>query len=604
MSEKFANRFESLSEIARLINSSEDLDAILDLIVYALCAHSDWSMSGVLSVDEKAGVTRAVKRFDPYQTADKKISMTWDLATSPVAEVVRSQQPLIIADAMETRKYPTYREDARTRGYRTTVILPLLAADGQGKPMVLSVQSRNAVKVSERELGFLRMVSDFASIAVEKAVRIKAEQKTAARFRRSVEAYTGIMQPVIGGGSLLAVADELSRILEQPWLIVDLTTHEIVSPTPPACFPHGEEQWRAWTATEGKSQLVACSRDLGPHDAEKQQALVLEVGDDSITCNTQASSLIVDGETVGALYLFTSGDEQDHLDRLQAQAVRLALSAVLMRSIIGFRGAVNLQDDVVRRLFAGEWGNRGDFVARASAVGIMLNQPLQILIIADAAKGRKGVAREVPRRLLQLTVRLVRELFDGYSTVHQGDAMISLLPVCNRDNTDFSARIQRLQAAIELNTSTDWILMLSEPCGDLDEFGQMHRRCKRLVTLARSLGITGLVSTQYFGSLPLLLSMADNVVAEEFLEHTIHRIERADPKHGHQHLETLRAFVNCEGRFQACAQKLGIHVSTLRYRLEKLNERFEIDATCAGTRFDLQIAFRLHDLSHAIKPVE
>lgn len=604
MFEKIVNRFESLSEIARLINSSDDIDAILDLIVYALCAHSDWSMSGVLSVDEKAGITKTIKRFDPYQTADKKAPVTWDLATSPVAEVVRSKQPLIITNAMDTQKYPTYREDARIRGYRTAVILPLLATDGQGRPMVLSVQSRDPVVVSERELSFLRMASDFASIAMEKAVRIEVERKTSAGLRRSVEAYTGIMQKVMEGGSLFTVFGELNRILKQPWLIVDLTSHEIANHQPPVCFPHDEEQWRTWIEDEGKYQFVAWAQRLTPNDVEKQQTMTLNVGAKSFTCSAQISPLIVDKETVGALYLFASGDVLDNPDRLQIQAVRLALSAVLMRGAIRFHSTVNIQDGVVRRLLAGEWENRGDFTVRASAVGIMLNQPLQILIIEDAVKERKDVACMAPKRLLQLAARLVKELFNGHVTVEHGDAIISLLPACDRDRVEFSSRIQQLQTAIELNTSRKWILMLSEPCSDLDEFGKVHWRCKRLIALARSLGIVGLVSTQYFGSLPLLLSMADNAVVEEFLAHTIRRVECAHPKRGHENLETLRAFVSCEGRFQVCAGKLGIHVSTLRYRLEKLNDRFGIDATCADTRFDLQIAFRLHDLANASKLTE
>lgn len=597
MFEELTNRFERMSEIARLINSSEDLDAILNLIVCALCTHADWSMSSILMADRKTGIIQAVKRFDPYQTADKKIPMRWELATSPVAEVIRSGQPLIIANAMETRKYPTYREDARIRGYRTTVIVPLLATDSAGRAMVISVQSRDSVEVSERELSFLNMVSDFASIAVEKAVRIEAEKKISTRLRRSVESYTSIMRPVIEGGSLPAVVNEINRILETPWLIVDLTTHEIVARTPPASFPHDEVRWQNWVATEGKACFVASARDLDPHGSEKQQTVTIEVGADSTTYTAQVFSLIVDGETVGGLYLFPVAEQQDNLDFLQIQVVRLALSAVLMRSVIGFRSAATIQDEVMRRLFVGEWGNRGDFIARASAVGIMLNQPLQILIIASAAKTHQSTA---PKHLLQLTARLVKKLFDGHATVGDGGMMISLLPACNRDNAEFSKCVQQLQAAIELNTSNEWILIISEPCDDLAEFGQMHQRCKRLVTLARSLGVTGLVPSNYFGSLPLLLSMADNVVVEEFLEYTIHRIVRVNPKRGAESLKTLRTFVDCDGRFQTSAEKLSIHVSTLRYRLDKLNERFGIDATCATTRFDLQIAFRLHDLSNLL----
>ena len=113
------------------------------------------------------------------------------------------------------------------------------------------------------------------------------------------------------------------------------------------------------------------------------------------------------------MYLFVAGEHQDNLDRLQLQSVQLALSAMLMRNVIGFRSAVYIQDDIVRRLFTGEWENRGDFIARASAAGIMLNQPLQILFIASAEKKRKDAP---PRRLLQLIARLVKELLGGYAT--------------------------------------------------------------------------------------------------------------------------------------------------------------------------------------------
>jgi hypothetical protein len=42
-------------------------------------------------------------------------------------------------------------------------------------------------------------------------------------------------------------------------------------------------------------------------------------------------------------------------------------------------------------------------------------------------------------------------------------------------------------------------------------------------------------------------------------------------------LETARAFALHDGRFQRTADALGIHVSTLRYRLNRLRERLDID---------------------------
>lgn len=545
-------------------------------------------------------MTKAVKRFDPYQTADKKISMEWDLATSPVAKVVRTQRPLIIADAMKTIEHPTFREDARVRGYRTTVILPLLATDSENRPMVLSVQSRARVDVSQRELSFLRMVGDFASIAVEKAVRLIAARKTSARLHGLVDAYTGIMQPIIEGATLSTLSGELNRVLDQPWLVVDLTTHEIFSGKPPKQFPRGAAHWQKWIDAEGKRQFLTWSRALDVHGkAEKRKTLSLRVDTESVPCDARIFPLLVDGETVGALYLFTGTDEMDNLYLLHIQTVRLVLSVALMRSVIGFRSAVAIQDEVVRRLLAGEWDNPGDFVAHASSAGIMLNQPSQVLMVAGAGQWQEDMSRLQLKRSLQLTARLARDLFHAYATVQQDGIIISLLPACNHNATSFSDNVRRLQSAIELNTSKKWILIFSDYCENLTQFSHAHRRCRRFIALARSLGLSGLVSAEQFGSLPLLLSMADNIMVEEFFDHTICRVTRASPKRSRENLQTLRAFVDCEGRFKACAEKLNIHVSTLRYRIDKINERCGVDATCAATRFDLQIAFRLHDISKA-----
>jgi len=46
-------------------------------------------------------------------------------------------------------------------------------------------------------------------------------------------------------------------------------------------------------------------------------------------------------------------------------------------------------------------------------------------------------------------------------------------------------------------------------------------------------------------------------------------------------------------RYQNCADELQIHVSTLRYRLDRLKELFQIDWEEPEARFGLELALRL-----------
>ena len=50
-------KFASVAEIARLINSSNDLRAVLNRIVTAVCQHSSWASCGIMSVNREAGLS-------------------------------------------------------------------------------------------------------------------------------------------------------------------------------------------------------------------------------------------------------------------------------------------------------------------------------------------------------------------------------------------------------------------------------------------------------------------------------------------------------------------------------------------------------------------
>jgi DNA-binding PucR family transcriptional regulator len=76
-------------------------------------------------------------------------------------------------------------------------------------------------------------------------------------------------------------------------------------------------------------------------------------------------------------------------------------------------------------------------------------------------------------------------------------------------------------------------------------------------------------------------------------------IEAYDAEHRTQLLATLAAFVDAGCRYQSCAEGLGIHVSTLRYRLERLQELFGINLEQSDSIFGLTLALKLRDLTNS-----
>jgi purine catabolism regulator len=109
---------------------------------------------------------------------------------------------------------------------------------------------------------------------------------------------------------------------------------------------------------------------------------------------------------------------------------------------------------------------------------------------------------------------------------------------------------------------------------------------------------TGPASQADFGPFALLLSTADHPSARSFVHSTLGAIEEYDRRHDTQLLRTLREFLHNGALYHACANRMGIHVSTLRYRLG-VYELFGIELGQPDSVLGLTLALRLHELETA-----
>jgi purine catabolism regulator len=139
--------------------------------------------------------------------------------------------------------------------------------------------------------------------------------------------------------------------------------------------------------------------------------------------------------------------------------------------------------------------------------------------------------------------------------------------------------------------------------GGLDDYPAAWERCQRIVSLARRYGRRGALTAQDFGPFPLLLAAADTSEVKLFIESTIGPIARHDAKRGTAYVKTLSKYLETGCRSQACADAMGLHVTTLRYRLGRVRELFGVEFETQEQRFSLEFAVRLHaSLSESSPP--
>lgn len=111
-----------------------------------------------------------------------------------------------------------------------------------------------------------------------------------------------------------------------------------------------------------------------------------------------------------------------------------------------------------------------------------------------------------------------------------------------------------------------------------------------------------LVRFEDLGVLRLMAAGTDPRAAESFATEWLGDLAAHDESRNAELLYTLGAFLDNGGSYAACADALGIHVSTLRYRLKRVANITGHDLSDSEVRFNLQLAMRADGLLQALRP--
>ncbi|MGH3358472.1 MAG: PucR family transcriptional regulator [Nocardioidaceae bacterium] len=134
---------------------------------------------------------------------------------------------------------------------------------------------------------------------------------------------------------------------------------------------------------------------------------------------------------------------------------------------------------------------------------------------------------------------------------------------------------------------------LSEPV-DAAELPQAAREAARL---AHSISADSpMVTTRSSAYGSGLLAHIDGPAVRAFVDALLAPIVEAGEQGSIDLLKTLQVFLECDGRWNEAADRLGIHRHTLRYRIKKLEDLLGRRLHDTGTRAELWIALKLSDI--------
>ncbi|NWB09320.1 helix-turn-helix domain-containing protein [Pseudomonas sp. G5001] len=572
----------SLRDVASQINSGGDLQSMLHQLVYASCRHTHWTMSSIMAIDMDAGFGHVIARHDPT-LVQRPLVDCWELSSSPVMTALQRNEAVFIRDVREC-EYPGYRRESLERDYRTVMVMPMNCTDFDGRPMVLSVISRTLMDVSEEDRVFLGMIIHLGAIAVERQRQLEAERRAAERLQQALHVHTTMLEHVLGGGSVTSLSLMVGDQLPNPVIAVDFTANQVVAGRSPDPALFDDNAWQAAVAGVLSVQITKAAQESLRSALRSTFNLFLDDGQRQFTLRAQIEPLMVDHELVGALVLFPVAAPVNELDLLMLESAKFALSVQMMRSFIRFRFETRTQTELLLEVLEGRWRDADDIQQRAQRLGISFSTAQQMIIVDYGAKAREAknlhhnVARILQRAGMQATVIIV------------DNGLVCLVPA---EGERLSKIKRQITDDLAHYLGAEPILLASGVCRALADYPAAWERCRRLIEIARSFGRSGPISDQDFGPIPIFVAAVGGEDIRTFVNDSVGAMLAHDRKHQTPYLETLTAYLRESCRSQACADAMGVHVTTLRYRLARIQELFGIDVETPERRFATELAIHL-----------
>ena len=240
--------------------------------------------------------------------------------------------------------------------------------------------------------------------------------------------------------------------------------------------------------------------------------------------------------------------------------------------------------DLVDALLAGEVSPR-ELRRRGRAFGLRGDSPLAFAVLRPQAPGASALAR--------LSQQAGRSRPAG---IRDG-AVAVLIEAADDDEAE----------GIAAN-------LLDETCAGAAAVGRVRRDPSELPRAydealyaldARPPNGGGVATFRDLGSVQLLLSLHDDRGVELFRDAVLGVLIEHDRRHGAALVDSLRAFLEANGRWAEAAAALQVHRHTLRYRMRRVAELTGRDLSDAGDRTELWLALRAHEMetNHQLETV-
>ncbi len=506
-------------------------------------------------------VVNAVEALGPCRTERILLDGRWQVVRMPGHEPRRSDLASIIPAQDGTR--------FELAGVPWSWAYSMSSPRGPSGYLVVGAEREPA----ESERFLLQVLAQQAGVALANA-RLHAREREQAEelrvtnlaLRRSMEIHDRLTRVALSGEGQEGIAQAVYELTGYPAAIEDRfgNLRAWAGPGRPDPYPKAPPQRR-------ESLLRRAVTAAGPvRDGERLVSVAL-----------------LGGAAVGALVLHDPDEAAVEAERVAIEHATTVLAMELARLQTLAEAGTRLRSDLVVELIEGAQGP-GAF-NRAQALGYDLGRPHRVVVVEG---GRSDNEVDV---LFHAVRRAARDARVGSLLADRlGDIVVL---------ADTEAPWERFQASVvtEMHGAACRIGVGGRR-SKLDELPHSYLEAQLALKIQKAIGGREQVTLfDNLGVYQVLATEQNTASIERFVHDWLGSLLDYDALHGSRLVMTLSEYLERGGSYDASAQALSVHRSTLKYRLRRIREVSGYDLGLPDTQFNLQLATRAWRTGQALR---
>lgn len=578
---------ESARDLSGRLNLSELLHAVVSRSRKLLGCQVAW----LSTWDGKLGAFHVVAADG--QLAQGTGNMVASSDRGIVSVVVSTGLPFATPDYLHDTRFPhdaaldaTFRDE----GIAAVAGVPML---WEGEVIgLLFVADRYHRTHTAQNLSILSTLATHAAVAVKNAMAFeqaraalasaeaaRAElERHAASVQRAAEAHEQMTSLLARGAPLATLCQAIAELMDGSLLVLDEAGEVIARGKAPGYAGGGADAYSPSGEHAGTLlQALSRSRRMG------RSLVAYEEGGEACRLN----AVIGGNDVLGAVLLFG----RDGLDEMAVRNFERSTTIVGIVLLSRERMEATKSRDMaalLRALVSPRQDDPALLAERARAFGLDLAQPCSLLLVDMASAEAADAARRL--RASASTSHFVCDEIDG---------VLAVLCATTR-GADVRRSIEELAAR---SAGTAFRGVLSRPIAGPADIPPLYVMLRRALPVLERMGVGGhIVSQSEIALYSTLFETQDQASLAAFLDTTIGALVAHDRKRGSELAATLLSYFDSNQNATVAAQRLGIHVNTVRQRLATIEELLGHWGN-AVRALELHVALRLWSLGGGGEPL-